>query len=251
MNVTPIGVDYREDVSTSVGLVDRLGAERVTPRVNHPFGDLIWATDQLTYGVELKSVSDFFASLWSGESGERLEWQLDGLRRLVDVPILGIHGLLIPHGAEYAIHQEPFFIAPHTPGRTAVMSPVLRETRMRVSSVEGFLASIVQQGVVVVYRPRKRDLLDALAAFYLESAKDERTTFNHHLTAGKVKDEDPQLSKFLTLLVGIDGLGEKRARELLKVFGTPSGVFNAEDKELMKVEGVGKTTVVKIREALG
>lgn len=247
MNSTPIDVDYREDATVAGGLVDRLGGEWVVPRVNLKFGDLAWATDQCTYGVELKSVSDFFGSLWSREQGERLEWQLGGLRQMVDVPVLGIHGILWSLGGRYMLLDHGWYAV----GKGYLYARAVKDTDMRVASVEGFLASVVIQGVTVIYRPSKEMLLDALAAYYTASGKDDHTTFNRVVHRGRFVSEDRVLSQYVGVLMAVDGLGERRARALLARFNTPAGVFTASDRELLTVDGVGKGVVKKIREAFG
>ena len=247
MDITPIEVDYREDATTAGGLVFRLGANGVVPRATLPFGDLLWATEQCTYGVELKSVSDFFGSLWSKDTGERLEFQLNGLRETVDVQVLGIHGVLWGVGGNYWLFDRGYF----NPGKGYLSHRGIKPTGMRVESVEGFLSSISQQGVTVIYRPSKDGLLDALVAYYLESAKDSKTTFNHHLSGGRFQAKDPKYAQYMDVMLAVRGLGEERATELLKTFGSPRGVFTAEEKEILKVKGIGKGTVVKIKEALG
>ena len=247
MDYTPIDVDYREDATTSGGLIDRLGVDWVVPRASLAFGDLTWCTSQCSFGIELKSVSDFFGSLWSRDTGERLEWQLEGLKAFVDVPMLGIHGILWSVGGRYKLLDKGYCVE----GKGYLYAKGIKNSEMRVSSVEGFLASISQQGITVIYRTNKEMLLDAVAAYFHESIKDVRTTFNHHLSSGKHQSKDPVFSQYMDVLLGIQGLGEERAKALLEVFKTPRGVFAAEDRELVKVAGVGKGTVVKIREALG
>jgi ERCC4-type nuclease len=253
MRATPIEVDYREDLTTAVGLVDRLGADQVVPRSSLTFGDLFYATEECSYGVELKSVSDFFGSLWSKESGERLEWQLQGLRECVDVPLLGIHGILFSRcGVTFDIWDEMSLQTIKSPYKqTALVSKEIKETGMRVPSVEGFLASIVLQGVCVIYRPTKDGLLDALTAMYKESSKDAKTTFNHHLHRGTHTSATPGRARFLNNLCSITGLGEVVADRLLERFTTPWGVYSATDKELMGVHGVGREMVKRIREGVG
>lgn len=247
MNHSKIDIDYREDATTAGGLIDRLGVELVQPRVNLPFGDIQWCTEVLSYGIELKSIADFFGSLWSSNTGERLEWQLNGLRESCDVPILGIHGLLWSVGGYYKLlnagyyHQEKRYL----------YARGIKDSNMRVSSVEGFLASISQQGVVVLHRESKDMLLDAITAYFQESIKDTKTTFNHHLSGGRHKSSDPTYDQYMDVLVSVTGLGEDRAKALLEAFKTPRAVFYADDKALMSVDGIGKGTVSKIREALG
>ena len=247
MNHSKLEVDYREDATTSGGLIDRLGAEVITPRSHLSFGDIQWATEACSYGIELKSVSDFFGSLWSSSTGERLEWQLEGLRACCDVPILGIHGLLWSIGGRYTLLDRGYF----NEEKQYLYARSLKSTDMRVSSVEGFLASITQQGITVIYRSSKPMLLDAITSYFQESIKDHKGTFNHHLSGGKHQSKDPVRDQYMDVLVSINGLGEKKASDLLDTFKTPRAIMAANDKALMSVDGIGRSTVTKIREALG
>ena len=247
MNITPIDVDYREDATTAGGLIDYLGADRVRPRIHLEFGDLFWATEQCCYGIELKSVSDFFGSLWSKDSGERLETQLSGLRQFSDVPILGIHGIMWQIGGHYQLLDKGYYVQKGG----YLYARGVKRSAMYVASVEGFLASIVQQGVVVIHRDSKDALLAAISAFYTESAKDSKRTFNHYLSGGYYQSKDSKYDQYMNVLMSIKGLGEERAKALLERFRTPAGVFKANEKELLSVTDVGKTTVRKMKEALG
>lgn len=56
--------------------------------------------------------------------------------------------------------------------------------------------------------------------------------------------EYPELS---FLMVG-SSIGEKTARKLINEFESPQNVFNASRNELLKVDGVGDTTIAKIKE---
>ncbi|MFQ6010237.1 MAG: ERCC4 domain-containing protein [Candidatus Aenigmatarchaeota archaeon] len=58
----------------------------------------------------------------------------------------------------------------------------------------------------------------------------------------------PKQQEFI--VAGLPGVSNKRARALLKHFKTPSAVFSAEEKELVKVEGIGKKTAKNIRKLL-
>lgn len=53
-----------------------------------------------------------------------------------------------------------------------------------------------------------------------------------------------------SLIAGLPGISAVRARALLKYFKKPVTVFSASEKELSKVEGIGKKTAHAIREIL-
>ena len=251
--VTPIEVDYREHVSTAMGLLERLGKDAIIPRAKLQFGDLRWATDSASYGVELKSVSDFMGSLWSKETGERLEWQLGGedgnggLRSQVDVCILGIHGVLTYVDGYLHLFDE----LTYNRSKHYVYARELTSTRMQCSSIEGWLASVGMAGVYVIHRSSKEVLLDALASWYSESSKSNPRTFNHHISRGGNSDKGNSNAEYLDILTSIRGIGESVGKALLDRFGTPINVFTAGQDELLQVKDVGPKTVEALRRGCG
>lgn len=52
------------------------------------------------------------------------------------------------------------------------------------------------------------------------------------------------------LVAGLPNVSTIKAKSLLKHFGTPEKIFTADEKELQKVEGIGKGMAKKIRELL-
>ena len=243
LRITPIDVDYREDASTSVGLASLLGPE-VVATANLKYGDLWWATEEASYGVELKSVSDFLSSLWSDRNGERLERQLDGLRGSVDKPLLGIHGIYLPVQGFIHLYDK---LQPH---RGVASASLIARTKYSISSIEAFLSSINLQGVVTIWRPTKEGLLLALVSLYEQSAKDQHKVFSHVTTRGHTRTGDKQHDKYLDNLMSIPSVGQDTAEALLQAFLTPLGVYTALDTDLLKVRGVGAKTVKAIREAV-
>lgn len=242
MQITPLEIDYREPTTTVVDFVEQLGQELVVPRSKLSFGDLFWITEQASYGVELKSVSDFIHSLWSHDQGERLEWQLDGLRKLVDVPLLAIHGIFLEEDGYVTIYDAP------TQRGDYLYARRVASTRWLSVGVEGFLASVQHQGVQLMMRPTKQRLIEALSSFYTKSAEEEHTVFGRHTKRYSTHDESPLLEQRINTLLGVRGLGEKRARVLLQKFGAPIDILLASDKELLAIDGIGVEMVKKLRE---
>jgi len=52
-------------------------------------------------------------------------------------------------------------------------------------------------------------------------------------------------------LDSVPGIGPKRKQALLKSFGSPTKIKAASDEELLKVDGMNKAALAKIREFLG
>ena len=61
-------------------------------------------------------------------------------------------------------------------------------------------------------------------------------------TNAKIKDRQD-----LSILMIIPKIGEKMARRLLSEFGSPQNVLNASRDELLKINGVGDTTIAEIK----
>jgi Fanconi anemia group M protein len=55
----------------------------------------------------------------------------------------------------------------------------------------------------------------------------------------------------LDVLTSIPGLGDERARRLLREFGSVAGVVAAEPRDLQRVSGIGPETARSVRSALG
>lgn len=53
------------------------------------------------------------------------------------------------------------------------------------------------------------------------------------------------------LVAGLPGINTKRAKKLLKKFGTPEKVFRASEERLKKVEGIGEIMARNLRKVLG
>lgn len=244
MEITPIYIDYRGEQTTA----SYLGTRGINIEPNTPltFGDLSWHTENHSYGVELKSVSDCLNSLYSIGKGERLENQLAGLREVYDRPVLGIHGVLwAMDGNGMLIFQEPRYFSK---SKTLIASKSA-VTKITQDQLEGFLLSICYpdegRSVHVIWRPSKAMLLDAIIEFYNWSEKDKHETFNH--VTARARSRNPSLD----VLMCVPKLGEKRARALLDKFGTVMKVLQADDMELLHVAGIGSEIIRNVRKTYG
>lgn len=250
---TPVYVDYREPPETSEELRLVLGPDCM-PGSNLDYGDVYWATDDASYGWELKSVSDFMHSLWSKKRGERMEKQLLGLRRKVDCPVLGIHGLMTaaPDGVELYSPMRPDYKM-----RDVYTIKKVAKTAVRMPFVEGFLWSVQHpndggSAVTVVWRPTKAMVIAAIIECYYWSRKQEHGTFKRALSMGQQASRVDSIEEVqMANLMSIPGMAEKKARVLLDKWGSPLEVYRRSDEELTSVPGIGKETVRMIRRSVG
>ena len=255
LDATPITLDSREDQLTASSLSDYAPVENNKELLEA--GDIWWGTEEVTYGGEMKSCSDFLSSLWSHDRGERLEWQLNRLREFVDVPFLAIHGILVQPGNSrhlFVASGPQMKINTHT-GHEYLEFNVDTETKWRLDALAGFLWSIQNPRdggppVRLLVQPTKHMLLENIAEVYWWSRKQEHTTFirysaPHTRARGKI-------SSCMKMLMAIDGVGEDTARALAEHCGDSIvQLISKEEKELLKIKGIGKRTMKKIWEALG
>ncbi|MFQ5405596.1 MAG: ERCC4 domain-containing protein [Candidatus Micrarchaeia archaeon] len=69
------------------------------------------------------------------------------------------------------------------------------------------------------------------------------------LNAKKLPTTLPKQQQFI--IESLPGIGAKHAKNLLEHFESVKAVFNASEKELSQLEGIGKTKAEKIRKILG
>lgn len=249
LDATPISIDYRGEALTAAYLALVL-PEACTPNAHLLNGDLAWDTEQASYGVELKSITDTLGSLGSKEHGERLEKQLDGLRHAVNTPILGIHGLYWVVEGKIVAAGPAKLVSKRWEDRQEIVAPIVTHSGWSVESLEGFLWSVANpddgRGVQVVWRPTRELLLDAIVELYWWSRKREHGTFTRSLDTSSVGRSRHPGENGLAKFIG----SQDKAAKLLEVFGRVADVLAADDKELLSVKGVGPEAVKKLREAL-
>ena len=246
LDATPVSVDTRGEQDTISRLHFLLPPELVATGEALFAGDLWWATEERSYGVELKSTPDGLSSLWSKEHGDRLEWQLERLRGAVDVPILGWHGLRLGPGDEIVLTDEPTI----TRGGDYYAKRI-KSTGYHKSSVDGFLWAAGEHGVRIVERATKEDLLRALVEVYWWSRKrpEDHRAFRGHVRRAysPVSARRNPQGPSLTILAAFPGVGENRALKLLERFGSLEAVLGATEGELTGCPGVGKGIAKRIR----
>ncbi|MEM3506645.1 MAG: ERCC4 domain-containing protein [Candidatus Bathyarchaeia archaeon] len=164
--------------------------------------------------VEKKTTEDFIASIIDG----RLFNQLIKLKNTYENPILIIEG-------------ESFYTS----------------RAFRIESIIGTIASvIVDYRVPIIWT--KDPVETALLLFYI--AKREQLKEKHEPRIRcEIKPKD--LNKLKEYIVaGLPHVNTILAKRLLKKFKTVEKVFTANEKELQKVEGIGKKISEKIRKVL-
>lgn len=159
--------------------------------------------------VEMKKVPDFVASIIDG----RLLEQVKSLKQHFDKSILIIEG------------EEDIY--------------ALR--KIHANAIRGMLASIVLDfGVPILYTKSPKDTA-ALLAVMAKREQDGSRDFSYH--AAKPRSTEEQLEFFVSSLPGI---GVQMARTLLTNFGSIKALVNASKEQLLALEGVGEKTAEKL-----
>ena len=165
-------------------------------------------------GIERKEVRDFLSSLMDG----RLFSQLVRLSTAYPNPILIIEG------------KEDLF----------------RERHIRPSSIYGSFASLLVDLKIPVIRTRdQRETAELIHAIIKREHSPERKIAVRPLPAAKSLRERQRY-----VVEGLPNVSVVLAERLLKHFGSVRAIFEANEKEWMKVKGVGKKTAREIKEVL-
>lgn len=114
------------------------------------------------------------------------------------------------------------------------------------NQILGFVASLSVRYKAIPLFCSNPEYASYIIARLCEKANDNKKVNVYH-SKPRVKKSDKQIH----LLCGLPMVEEEIAMRLLNKFGTPMAIFNATEKELLAVEGVGKKTVESIKEVLG
>lgn len=186
-------------------------------------GDYEIRTKEGDVTVERKTVTDFIGSLMSG----RLEQQM---RRLADknCPILLITGSFNDY-LKYA--QDSHFTQDMMIG--AIASCIVKYGLRSVIWIQSDQDNPHHTGL---------GLLSKLLIKMKEGKLDK-------IPPRRLKAKDGNIQAELIGL--ICGVPSNVSKALLKHFKTPRAIINAKDEDLLKVKGMGKTRVLKMRKLLG
>lgn len=206
-----IVADSRESKSSVVKCLDTSDKVNLDIKNNMEIGDYI-VGDQCV--VERKSVQDFHDTI----TGDRSIFdQIKNMSNEYSKPILLIEG---GHGNLYTKNIHP-------------------------NSIRGILASIVSDfGVSIIESVDEDDTASILESLAEKEQDNSNSDVNPHgnKETGSIKSQQEYI------VSSIDGIGIKTARNLLSKFNDINSIFNAEVKELEKVDGVGKNSANKIYE---
>ena len=212
--MAPENVLIYADVREKPALVSRI----LQKRCNLQFRRLLSADYRLSerLGVERKTTSDFLQSMID----RRLFSQLHELKRNFSKPLLMIE----ENGTD-----------------------IFSQRNINENAIRGALASVVvDYSVPIIWTHSPNESASML--FSLASREQLQKKKN-----GGIR-EKPRFRSLnqqqVFLLSGIHGISEEKARALLKRFGSPSMVFAADEKELLRTDGIGKIMARRVKHLL-
>ncbi len=160
-------------------------------------------------GVELKKVPDFVASIIDG----RLLDQVRGLKKNFDKAVLVIEG-----------EEDIYSIR-----------------KVHANAIRGMLSSIVLDfGIPVLYTKNPKDTA-GLIAVMAKREQDKSRDFSYHERKPHTVRQQQEF-----LVSALPGVGVQSARNLLSYFGSIKNLVNASKKELVALEGVGEKTADRL-----
>jgi len=159
--------------------------------------------------IERKSHSDFVSSIIDGRIFDQAKRMRDNF-------------------------EKPIFIIEGTSNRN-----------ITANSMKATIASLaVNYGVSIISTKNKTDT--ALTIFWLAKKEQHESDRELSVRVGKRPKNKKKLQE--QIVCGLPGISNVICRRLLDEFGTVENVFSANEEELMKVEGIGKTMASKIRD---
>ena len=121
-------------------------------------------------------------------------------------------------------------------------------TGFRYSSVRGFLRAVQMAGVVVEYTTSKQDSAVEIVSLYNYYGSEEHDSLTKNYRPKIVSLRPPNVGE--EILMSIPTIGIENARGLLKEFGSISALAAAAEKDMMKVDKIGKVKAKLVKEAL-
>jgi Fanconi anemia group M protein len=118
--------------------------------------------------------------------------------------------------------------------------------RIKPKALSGaFISLIVDYSIPLVFLNNEEEFAEFISKIVEREGKpvkERKTNFSR-------KNTDFKLQK-INVVEALPGVGPQLARKLLQKFKTLKNLFNADEKQLMEVEGVGKIKAKKIKDLI-
>jgi len=242
-------VDSRELNNTDGRLIHQWLGQPATAWLDH--GDYLIRGDGICVLVERVSNTGLLADIESGRMVEKLE----GCASDADVVLLVIEGLILPSRDGYTLMQQGGYQfnyydlkGPFPEGAELRIS--FRRTNWHFHSIAEFLTSICLRWVhkveFTLSPSETAERLKELDRYFSKG-------FDHHLlhlvrTRPFNTRRNDNLAEYI--LMSFPTIGPDRARALLDYFGGLPLRWTVGEKDLQRVEGIGKSTARRLIEAL-
>jgi len=196
---------------------------------------LIHAFDAHTIQIENKRAEELLSS-----GLDRVERQLRRQYDKANENMLLIRGMVAPRGEGVAVYHES----------SSKSVWYKRETYSNPSygGYRAWLWSLDKLGITCIEVPSLLAAATAIVTIYHQAQKAEHQTMRRYIKQ-KIRLEEP--NPYVETLMGLRGanLGEKTAKQLIDVFGSPWAVFCRSHEELAEV--VGSAMAGKVLKAIG
>lgn len=205
-----IYADHRESGSQTIKQLIELGADLKIEQLEN--ADFVLSK---RVGVEIKQVQDFVDSIIDG----RLLSQLKNLKYNFDRPLIIIEGT----------------------------EDIYSVRNVHANSIRGMLAAItVGYGTPILHTKNAKDT--AAMLLLIARREQEETTSDFQVHAQKKALSIKEQQEYI--ISSLPGVGTGLAKPLLKEFGSVKNVVNASQKDLEKVDKIGKKIAEKIKEII-
>ena len=162
-------------------------------------------------GIERKSFEDFISSIIDG----RIFEQANSLSSAFKKPIIIVEGF----GVVERIHENSFYAT---------------------------LAYIVSKSNVTIFRTKNEE--ETAKLIYWIARKEFENSGN---VGFKIKEKKVSVQNIQErILAAFPGISTVLSKRILKKFGSLKKFFNASEKELMEVDGIGEKTAKRIRKII-
>ncbi len=204
--------------------IKRLGA--ISPKPEKYGVDILWFANRLKIGVQRKRFpDDFLASLYD----DRIYKELAQMRSL-DRAMLIVEGF----------------------GKWTNDGHLLDQRKFTKAQMFNLINTITFEFGVIVNRVRDMpETIQAIHAFYAWSEKTKHRSLTVRSNPAGKWGTPTSREWGLHLLQSFEGIGPDLAGKILDHFGKVPMRWEVTEKELIEVQGVGKVTAKKLREALG
>lgn len=170
--------------------------------------------------VERKHIDDFIGSIKDG----RIFRQVEALRDNAEIPLVIIESQTNINGTKDGIFDNI-------------------DTKMHINSIYGTIAHIlIHTNIPVVFTPTPKDTAMLLASIARFEAKS-----HSEIPMRPQKKIRSLAERQVYLLEGLPNVSTILAKRMLEHFGTIKRIANADVKELMAVDGIGKKKAQEIR----